>query len=52
MGRWINKGHHEKAMETAKDLLDKGIGMEEIKEITKLNEHDVIKAKDKMKGNR
>lgn len=52
MGRWRNKGHHEKSMETAKDLLDKGMGMEEIKEVTGLNEHDVIKAKDKMYGNR
>lgn len=52
MGRWRNKGHHEEAMETAKDLLDKGMGMGEIKEITELNEQDVIKAKDKMNGNR
>lgn len=52
MGRWRNKGSHEKAMETSKDLLDKGMGMGEIKEATGLNEKDVIKAKDKMNANR
>jgi len=45
-----NKGHHEKAMEKAKDLLHKGTGMEEIKEVTSLNEHDVTKARKKMEG--
>lgn len=50
MGRWRNKGTHEKSMETAKDLIDKGIGMGEIKEITKLNKHDVTKARMKMEG--
>ncbi|MEY8000466.1 hypothetical protein AB8U03_09720 [Clostridium sp. Mt-5] len=45
-----NKGLHEKAMEKAKDLLDKGIGMGEIKEITGLDEHDITKARNKMEG--
>lgn len=52
MVRSKNKGTHEKAMEQAKDLLDKGVGMGEIKNITELNEHDVIKAKEKMQGKR
>lgn len=43
---------HEEAMEAAKDMLDKGIGMGEIKEVTNLSEHDVKKAKDKMNGRR
>lgn len=50
MGRWLNKGHHEHAMEIAKDLIDKGIGSAEIKERTGLNEHDVEKARKKMEG--
>ncbi|UZQ49726.1 hypothetical protein [Clostridium kluyveri] len=45
-----NKGFHENAMEKAKDLLNKGIGMEEIKEVTGLNEHDITKARKKMEG--
>ncbi|WP_175413012.1 hypothetical protein [Clostridium sp. AWRP] len=45
-----NKGHHEKSMEKAKDLLHKGTGMGEIKEVTGLNEHDVTKARMKMEG--
>lgn len=52
MGRWRNKGRHEETVETSKDLLDKGMGMGEIKEETGLNEHDIIKAKDKMNANR
>jgi hypothetical protein len=52
MGRWRNKGIHEKSMETAKDLLDKGIGMAEIKERTRINEQDIMKAKEKMEGKR
>lgn len=52
MGRWVNKGVHEKSMEKAKNFLDKGIGMNEIKERTNLNEEDVIKAKEKMEGKR
>lgn len=52
MVRSRNKGTHEKAMEQAKDLLDKGVGMGEIKSRTELNEDDVIKAKEKMQGKR
>ncbi len=52
MGRWRNKGTHERSMENAKDLIDKGIGMAEIKERTGINEQDVTKAKEKMEGNR
>lgn len=50
MESYKNKGLHEKAMEKAKDLLDKGIGMGEIKEITGLDEHDITKARKKMEG--
>lgn len=52
MGRWRNRGHHEKAMETAKDLVDKGVGMAEIGEITGLNEQNITKARKKMEGKR
>ena len=52
MGTFTNKGHHEESMETAKELIDKGIGMREIKERTGLNEHDIEKAREKMEGNR
>lgn len=44
-----NKGFHEKAMERAKDLLHKGIGMVEIQETTGLKEDDITKARKKMK---
>ncbi|WP_180375379.1 hypothetical protein [Clostridium thermarum] len=40
---------HEEAMEDAKHMLDKGIGMGEIKENTGLTEKDIKKAKHKMK---
>lgn len=52
MGKWSNKGHHEQAMEIAKDLLDRGVGLSEAKEKTGLNEHDIEKAKEKMQGRR
>ncbi|AND83762.1 hypothetical protein KM792_12250 [Clostridium tyrobutyricum] len=50
MGEHMDKGCHEKAMEKAKDLLNKGIGMGEIKEITGLDEHNINKARKKMEG--
>lgn len=43
----MNKGDHEKAMEKAKRMLDKGCGMAEIVSETGLNEDDVTKAKKK-----
>lgn len=52
MGRFINKGHHEKAMEETKDLIDRGAGASEIRERTGLNNHDIEKAREKMEGNR
>jgi hypothetical protein len=52
MGRFINKGHHEKAMEETKDLIDRGAGLAEIKERTGLNNHDIEKATKKMEGKR
>ncbi|MDP4091698.1 MAG: hypothetical protein Q8930_20840 [Bacillota bacterium] len=45
--REMRKGDHEKAMEHAKEMIDKGIGMGKIVEKTNLTEKDVIKAKDK-----
>ncbi|NLM35237.1 MAG: hypothetical protein GX206_07335 [Clostridiales bacterium] len=45
--RKLKKGEHEKAMEKAKEMLDKGIGMGKIMEETNLTEKDVLKAKDK-----
>ncbi|OPJ57647.1 hypothetical protein [Clostridium oryzae] len=42
------KGEHERAMEKAKEMLRKGNGMGAIVEETKLNEHDVTKARKKM----
>lgn len=38
---------HEEAMEAAKEMLDKGIGMGKIKENTGLSEDDIKKAKNK-----
>jgi hypothetical protein len=43
----MNKGGHEKAMEKAKKMLDKGSGMGEIVSETGLSEDDVTKAKKK-----
>lgn len=43
----MKKGEHEKAMEKAKEMIDKGIGMAKIMEETNLSEKDVKKAKDK-----
>ena len=45
--RKLKKGEHEKAIEKAKEMLDKGIGMGKIMEETNLTEKDVLKAKDK-----
>jgi hypothetical protein len=42
------QGAHEEAAEKARDMLDKGIGMGEIKEKTGLSEKDITKVKDKM----
>lgn len=39
------KQEHEEAMEDVKHLLDKGIGMGEIKEKTGLTEHNISKVK-------
>lgn len=45
--RKMKKGEHEKSMEKAKEMLDRGCGMGEIVEITHLTEEDVLKAKAK-----
>ena len=43
----MNKGEHEKSMEKAKEMLDRGCGMGEIVEETHLTAEDVMKAKKK-----
>lgn len=43
------KKKHEVAMEDAKEMLDKGIGMIEISNSTGLNEKDINKARRKLK---
>jgi hypothetical protein len=43
----MKKGEHEKAMNKAKEMLDKGCGMGEIVSETHLVEEDVTKAKKK-----
>jgi len=43
-----NKGQHEKSMEKAKEMLDKGLGMGNIMEETQLSEENVMKAKGKL----
>jgi len=46
----LKKGEHEKAMEKAKKMLDRGCGMAEIVGETHLSEENVMKAKSKSKG--
>ena len=46
MGK-LKKGEHEKAMEKAKEMLDRGCGMGAIVEETSLSEENVMKAKRK-----
>jgi hypothetical protein len=43
----LKKGEHEKAMEKAKEMLDRGFGIGAIVEETKLSEENVMKAKRK-----
>lgn len=43
----LKKGEHEKAMEKAKKMLDRGCGMGEIVEETNLSEDNIMKAKRK-----
>jgi len=45
----LKKGEHEKAMEKAKEMLDRGCGMGEIVGETHLSEENVLKAKRKWK---
>lgn len=42
------KGAHEDAVERTRALLDKGIGMAEIKDITHLTEDEITKVKNRM----
>lgn len=46
--RDMNKGEHERSMEKAKEMIDRGCGMTEITAETHLKEEDVIKAKRKL----
>ncbi|MBU5590884.1 hypothetical protein KQI89_03830 [Clostridium sp. MSJ-4] len=45
----FNKGQYEKAAERAKELLDKGIGITEIINMTGLSEERINKIHNKMK---
>lgn len=44
----MEKGAHEDAVERARALLDKGVGMSEIKEVTHLTEDEITKVKKRM----
>jgi len=44
----MNKGEHEKSMEKAKKMLDKGCGMAEMQAKTHLTPEDIMKAKKKL----
>lgn len=48
MTKKMAKGEHEKAVEAAKELIDKGIGMTEIIEKTGLSTHDITKIKNEL----
>ncbi|MDP4144633.1 MAG: hypothetical protein Q8936_09190 [Bacillota bacterium] len=48
MSKEMRKGEHEDATEKAKELLDKGVGITKIRQVTNLSEKDVKKVKDKM----
>ncbi|MBC8062807.1 MAG: hypothetical protein H7Y18_19420 [Clostridiaceae bacterium] len=43
----MNKGQHEKSMEKAKEMIDRGCGLSNIMEETHLTEENVLKAKEK-----
>jgi len=43
----MKKGEHEKAIEKAKEMIDKGCGMGEMVTKTHLSEEDILKAKKK-----
>lgn len=43
----LKKGQHEKSMEKAKKMIDKGCGMSEMVSETHLSEKDITKAKEK-----
>lgn len=43
----MKKGEHERSMEKAKEMIDKGCGIGEIVSQTHLTEEEVIKAKRK-----
>lgn len=48
MEKNTNKGDHEKSMEKAKEMIDKGIGLSDIVLETQLKEREVVKAKRKL----
>lgn len=45
----LPKGQHEEEVEHVKDLLDKGMGIVEIIDLTSLNEEEVIEINDYLK---
>ena len=46
----LPKGQHEEEVEYVKDLLHRGMGTIEIIDLTSLNEEEVIKINDEIKG--
>ena len=42
------KGEHEKSMEKAKKMIDRGCGMSEMEAKTHLTQQDIMKAKKKL----
>lgn len=44
----LNKGEHEKGMEKAKKMIDKGCGMSDMMSETHLSQENIIKAKKKL----
>ena len=45
----LPKGQHEEEVEYVKDLLDRGMGIIEIIDLTSLNEEEVIKINDDLR---
>lgn len=46
----LPKGQHEEEVENVKDMLDRGMGTIEILGLTSLNEEEVIKINEELRG--
>lgn len=49
MTKKAEKGMHEKAMKKTRNLLEQGVGITEIMDITGLSEEDILKEQQKMR---